>query len=132
MVNSSFFHLVSCPEHRLIFYIAPEVNHIIVVLAIGLTALGSGLDGDAVAEVIQVNNHAHGWQPFYRELPRLGVPAGIVDRVRAAVGGEWATIDQILNQADATLSQWVADESRRMQVTPLPFVAVFTERSYGV
>ena len=51
LVNSSCLYLLPGPEHRVIFYIAPELNHIIVVLAIGMTALAGSVDGNTICEV---------------------------------------------------------------------------------
>jgi len=47
LVNSSCLYLLSGPEHGMIFYIAPKLNHIIVVLAIRMTTLTSGMNGNA-------------------------------------------------------------------------------------
>lgn len=48
LVNSRCLYLFPGPEHRVIFYIAPKLNHIIVVLAIGMTALAGSMNGNTI------------------------------------------------------------------------------------
>ena len=93
-----------------------------------MAAVARGIDGNALVEITQVDNHADGGDQAHTEIVVADIPHVVVDALGTASGGDRTPVDQGIDRSDAAQTERVADEGRLVQHPPLPLAAVPAQR----
>src|SRR5512134_4027793 len=84
------------------------------------------VDSDGILQILQIDDHAHGWEPVGL-VTIFDRPAGCIDDRIAAAGGEGSAVEERFDGRDARFAEGTVPEGGGVHFAPVPRCRISTE-----